>query len=246
MKTRFLFLVLFIASYGFSQSINDYKAVIIPMKYEFLKSENQYRLQTLTKFDLDKAGFQSFYNNEAIPAEFKDRCSLLYIDVKNESSFLVTKLSIVFKDCYGVEVFKSQIGRSKEKEYGASYAEALNDAFKSINALHYKYSGKAIVDNESKKIVANSEVLTTKVVSEPISSSKVDSNTLYAQATSYGYQLIDSEPKVVMKIYKTSNLNSFMAAKGNVQGVLVAKDNQWFFEYYQNEQLISEKVEVKF
>jgi hypothetical protein len=58
--------------------------------------------------------------------------------------------------------------------------------------------------------------------------------------------LIDSEPKVVMKVYKTSNPASYMAKKGEVQGALVSKDNQWFFEYYQNGILISEKVEVKF
>jgi hypothetical protein len=37
-----------------------------------------------------------------------------------------------------------------------------------------------------------------------------------------------------------------MAKKGEVQGVLVAKNNQWFFEFYQGDQLISEKIEVKF
>jgi hypothetical protein len=69
---------------------------------------------------------------------------------------------------------------------------------------------------------------------------------LYAQPTSYGYQLVDSEPKVVLKAYKTSNPASYMATKGSVQGVLVSKDNQWFFEYYQNDKLISEKINVKF
>jgi hypothetical protein len=49
-----------------------------------------------------------------------------------------------------------------------------------------------------------------------------------------------------MKVYKTSNPVSFMATKGSVQGILVAKDNQWFFEYYQNEQFISEMINVKF
>jgi hypothetical protein len=37
-----------------------------------------------------------------------------------------------------------------------------------------------------------------------------------------------------------------MATKGSVQGILVAKDNQWFFEYYQNDQFISEMINVKF
>ena len=54
------------------------------------------------------------------------------------------------------------------------------------------------------------------------------------------------QPKVVMKVYKTSNPESFMATKGSVQGILVAKDNQWFFEYYQNDQFISEMINVKF
>ena len=77
MKTRILFLLFFVANYSFSQSINDYKAVIIPLKYEFLKTENQYRLQTITKINLQKAGFQAFYSNESIPEELNDRCSLL-------------------------------------------------------------------------------------------------------------------------------------------------------------------------
>jgi hypothetical protein len=68
--------MLFIANYSFSQSVNDYKGIIIPMKYDFLKTENQYRLQTISKMNLQKAGFQAFYATEAIPAEITDRCSL--------------------------------------------------------------------------------------------------------------------------------------------------------------------------
>ncbi len=257
MKARFLFLLLFVASFGFSQSVNDYKAVIIPLKYEFQKSENQYRLQTLTKFDLNKAGFQAFYSNESISSDLKERCSLLSVDVINESSILVTKIRVIFKDCYGTVIFKSEIGRSKEKEYQLSYSEALNEAFKSVYALQYKYSGAVVVSkSESVPVVVSSAVTSEVPVTSVVSLKKASfeskiienksPNLLYAQPTSYGYQLIDSEPKVIMKLYKTSNPASFMAAKGNVQGVLVAKDNQWFFEYYQNDQLISEKVEVKF
>jgi hypothetical protein len=266
MKTRILLLILFIASYSFSQSINDYKGVIIPMKYDFLKTENQYRLQTITKINLQKAGFQAFYATEAIPSDFTDRCSLLYVDVKKENAFLVTKLYVVFKDCYGAEVFKSAIGKSREKEFETSYSEALNEAFLSVYALQYKYNGntnfspKTGITAQSIPAVAApavaaipaAAVVTIPVAAasvlknEPIISENKSAGLLYAQPTSYGYQLIDSEPKVVMKVYKTSNPASYMATKGSVQGVLVSKDNQWFFEYYQNDKLISEKIEVKF
>jgi hypothetical protein len=44
-------------------------------------------LNTLTKFNLGKAGFTAFYTNDSIPAEYNDRCSILYADVSNESGF---------------------------------------------------------------------------------------------------------------------------------------------------------------
>lgn len=265
MKTRILFLMLFIASYSFSQSVNDYKAVIIPTKYDFQKSDNQYRLQTLTKVDIQKAGFQSFHANESVPEEFNDRCDLLYIDVKKESGFLVTKLYITFKDCYGAIIYQSPIGKSREKEFQAAYYEALNEAFVSVYALQYKYNGtKAVAKSAPISVSVPATAAPVAVVpavpavpTVPVPSTNNEVNDLkisenkitgllYAQPTSYGYQLIDSEPKVVMKVYKTSNPASYMATKGSVQGVLVSKDNQWFFEYYQGDKLISEKIDVKF
>ncbi len=274
MKNKLMLLLLLVVSYGFAQSVNDYKAVIIPMNYDFLKTENQYRLQTITKMNLQKAGFQAFYATEAIPAEIIDRCSLLYVDVKKENAFLVSKLFVVLKDCYGTEIFKSAIGKSREKEYEVAYVEALNLAFESLYSLSYKYNGNtnfsskvgvnvpavpimaapAIVSPTSAvpavtmtaAAVAVPVVATSKTTNEPKTSDVKSSGLLYAQPTSYGYQLIDSEPKVIMKVYKTSNPASFMAKKGEVQGVLVSKDNQWFFEYYQGDKLISEKIDVKF
>ena len=261
MKTRILFLMLFVASYSFSQTVNDYKAVIIPMKYDFQKSENQYRMQTITKLNLQKAGFQAFYTTESIPTEFNDRCDLLYIDVKKENAFLVSKLYITFKDCFGTIIFQSAIGKSKEKEFDLAYKDALDEAFLSVYALNYEYNGTKA---GSKAAVVPAVAAPTAVVPSavipvvvPVAAANTEANDLktsennsgallYAQPTSYGYQLIDSEPKVVMKVYKTSNPASYMAAKGNVQGVLVSKDNQWFFEYYQGDKLISEKVNVKF
>mgnify|MGYP000691658981 CR=1 FL=1 len=251
MKTRFLFLLFFVVSYSFSQSVNDYKAVIVPLKYDFLKTENQYRLNTVTKFNLKKAGFEAFYENEVIPAEFNDRCGLLYVDVKKVNAFLISKLFITLEDCHGKIIFQSEMGKSKEKDYGVAYNEALNKAFQFVYDLGYKYNGaavpvaaaepvKAAVAQEVNPVVAVQSVNDNKV------SESVDSGLLYAQPTPTGFQLINSEPKVIMKIYKTSVKDYYTAAKGEVQGVLIAKDNQWFFEYYLNDKLISEKVDVKF
>lgn len=249
MKNTIVLLMLLVAGYSFSQSVNDYQAVLIPMKYEFQKSENQYRLQTNTKYNLEKAGFISFYSNYEIPAQYDNRCSLLYLDVVEEKAFLATKLYVVFKDCNGNEIFKSASGRSKEKEYDLAYKDALNDAFKSITKLEYSYNGGAAVA-KTKQVVAANKNANEKVstASLPVSISNVDPNlnVLYAQPTDTGFQLIDKTPKVVMKLLKTATPNSFIAIKGDVQGVLSLKDNQWVFDSYQNNTLVSEVISVKF
>lgn len=242
MKKSFLYALLFISTYCFSQSVNNYKGVIVPLKYNFLKTENEYRLATLTKFNLENAGFTAFYNNESIPQEYSDRCSLLYLDVKKESGFLMTKLFIVLKDCKDAIVFQSPIGKSRDKDYQVAYNQALNEAFQSVFALKYKYNGAVNPDKAATVPTVNPVIAPAATV---VVDNK-DSNILYAQPIAIGFQLVDTEPKVVMKLFTTYAKNFYIAVRGSVEGVLVAKDNQWFFEYHQNDKLISEKINVKF
>jgi len=258
MKPKFLYLLLLVSSFGFAQSVNDYVGVIVPLKYDFLKSDNQYRLSTLTKFNLKKAGFEAFYANEAFPVGYNERCSLLNVDVLKDSGFLTTKLYIVLKDCNNKEIFKSEIGKSKEKDYEVAYTEALNMAFQSVYALNYKYNGKAVTtSNENTAVsspVTTSSVASVAVpvtatavaVNVPSSSAEPDGTVLFAQPIKNGFQLIDSTPKVVMKVYKTTNPSIYLASKGDTQGTLVLKNNQWYFEYYEKDTLMSEIIKVKF
>jgi hypothetical protein len=248
MKTKILLLLLFVSSFSFSQSINDYSAVIIPVRYDFLKTENQYRLCTLTKVNLKKAGFEAFYANESIPKEYSDRCSLLTIDVSKDSGFLITKLFVTFKDCNGKEIYRSELGKSREKDYEVAYTAALNQAFESVNALHYKYNGTVAENNQ--KITSSPQVVpvvpVAVAVNVPSSTTEPDGTVLFAQPIKNGFQLVDTTPKVVMKAFKTTNPSIYLASKGDVQGTLVLKDNQWYFEYYEKDTLMSEKISVKF
>lgn len=273
MKKIFQFLALFFAINSFSQSVNAYKAVIIPLRFDFMKTDNQYRLATLSKFNLTKAGFVAFYSNESISSEYNNRCSLLYFDVVKEKAFLATKLHVVLNDCNGKSVYISESAYTKEKDTQIAYTEVLNKAFESIYSLQYKYNGGGSVDavasQPETKIIPSAPVtnptaaaiipavavpvaaiIPTKVVENKVVEAKIQEvqipNLLYAQATATGFQLIDSTPKVVMKLLKTSQANSFIAIKGTIQGSLILKDNQWYFEYYQNDKFISEKIEVKF
>lgn len=249
MRIKFLLTAILCSVVGFAQSVNDYKAVIIPLKYEFMKTDNQYRLATLSKQNLTKGGFEAFYSNEQLPEGYTDRCHVLYMDVVRDNAFLVTKLIIQFKDCFGQVVFTSEAGKSREKEYEVAYKEALDNAFKSVYALHYKYSGNPVANSKTSAPVK--AAVATTVVATPVATASSpdlkDPNLLYAQPTESGYQLIDKTPKVVMKLLKTSQPNVYIAIKDNVQGSLILKeDGQWYFESYQNDKLVSEKIVVKF
>lgn len=246
MRKAYLILISLISTYGFAQSVNSYKTIIIPLKFDFTKSENQYRLATLSKFNLNKAGFDAYYSNEAKGVDFENRCSSLYFDVVKDKSFLTTKLNIVFKDCNDNVVFKSLTGISKEKDFQVAYTEALNKAFMSVNALNYKFNGKS-----SSSLPLNEEnpsTINAAIVNGPAESDQMTKSHLlyYAQPIKNGFQIIDSSPKVVMKIYNTTARNFFIANKDDKQGVLLLKDGLWYFEYYQNDQLMSERIEVKF
>lgn len=254
MKKIAVSILLLFVTISFGQTVNNYKAVIVPVKYEWLKIENQYRLNTLTKFNLEKAGFTVFYNKETLPIEYSNRCDLLFANVEKENGFLISKLFITLKDCNDRLVFKSEVGKSRDKDYKAAYNEALNEAFKSVNALKYKYSGvpqkhennqtNSVTATQSQQKTIGNQAASTLVSS--LSTSVDTADLLYAQPTATGFQLIDSSPKVVMKLLKTSQQNSFIAIKGDIQGSLIFKENQWYFEYYKNDVLVSEKINVKF
>ncbi len=234
MKKLLLLLFLFLTATAFSQNINDYEYVIVPTKFSFLKVNDKYRLNTNSRLLLQKYGFKSIFPSDSMPSEIaNNNCKKLYFDLVEDNNFLITKIKIVLKDCREKLLFESDYGTSKEKELEIAYNKALREAGKSFDKLNYKYNGKnnsSISQEPSKTIV-----------------SETNSETFYfAQPTANGFQVIDNQPKVIMKLYTTSQKNVFIGIKGVINGVLISKENQWFFEYYDGDKLISESWNLKF
>jgi hypothetical protein len=243
MKKMLLFFALLFSGLTFAQSINDYKYVIVPKKFDWLKEENRYNLNSLTKMMFEKQGFQVFYPTDKMPDELAlDRCKALYGALENDSNLLTTGLVITLKTCDNKTVFKSLRGTSKQKEYQKAYYEAMREASVSINQLNYKYSGKNTVP--VKASVAQTAIPVAQQAATPVTVN--NDSQLFAQPIANGYQLVDSTPKVVLKIYKTSQQDSYTAVSEAKNGVVFKKGNDWVFEYYQNDKLISEKLNIKF
>ena len=144
MKKKLAVLILFL-SIGFAaiaqKEINNYKYVIVPLKYDFLNEKDQYRLNTLTRHLFKQKGFVTFFDEEQFPEELnKDRCKALFANVENaKGGLFATKVDITLKDCFGKELFRTETGSSRKKDFKEAYVEAVREAFSSIEVMDYEY-----------------------------------------------------------------------------------------------------------
>ncbi|MFI0428183.1 hypothetical protein [Mariniflexile sp. HMF6888] len=274
----------------FSQAnLNNYKYVIIPNKYDFLKEADQYQLNSLTEFLFNKYGFQTLMEGSNYPEDvIRNRCLALKSNVIKDSGLFKTKLTIELKNCNDQLVYTSEMGESREKEYQKAYSEALRDAFKSIEALNYKYvpstnnsiavsqdvetesavskeiqqlreeiqnlkkeKEAVVTENIEPKVEVVAEVPVKEAVVEEVVTTvtppvvkEAPSGVLYAQAIENGFQLVDSTPKVVYKIKKTGIDGVFLVENKNA--TLYKKDANWILEYYENNILKQDVLNIKF
>lgn len=236
MKKIALFAALLFGGVLFAQStdINDYKYVVLPKQFVFLSEKNQYNINDLTKMLFEKKGFEVYYEGDEMPFELKmDKCKALYGDLIAGSKLLSTQMTIVLKNCVDQEVFKSLEGSSKEKELRRAYYESLREASRSLEATDYKYKGEKATPLQASGD-SNAPVVQNK------------DNQLYAKPTSYGYELLDKTQKVVLKMYKTSQPDSYSAKMEDITGVVFKRDGSWVFEYYLNDEPVSKVLNIKF
>jgi hypothetical protein len=247
MRKFYLFVIAFVSVTAFSQSANDYKYAVVPSKFSFLKEADQYRLNTYTKMFMQKYGFETWFDNENIPAEIANsNCNKVYVDVIENNTMFITKLKVVLKDCTNKILYTSAEGQSREKDFKTAYTQALRDAFNSLELLHHKYNGKN-----------TSETVVEKIDTEPVDVKSIAAGNaaqitilqnvkLAAVTTKTGYELIlmsDSEAgKKVMDLLKTSQKNSYIAVAPDHQGVLVNVEGNWLFEYYTAGKMVSQQL----
>ena len=261
------FLLISISLYSQVEKLNNYKYIIVPDKFHFVKSKDGYSTSSLTKFLLKKKGFEVYLSNDTFPEELNsNRCLSLEASVVDNSGMFKTKNQIVFKDCYKKEIFKTEVGVSKEKEYRKAYHEAIRDAYNSMSKFSYTYKPSKVnvisnngVKNDNfttatptikvveKPIIISRPIVTpnvnkTKIKKEVVVSSSLD--ILYAQPKINGFQLVNMKPEVVFIVLKT-NVEDVFIIKGK-NGILYKNGDNWFSEFYENNQLVRKEYQIKF
>lgn len=149
MKIKVFVIVIigFLSVNMFAQAnLNNYKYVIVPKKFDFLKEANQYRLNELAEFLFEKYGFVALMEGEDYPEDLSlNRCLALRSDVIKDSGLFKTKLNMELKDCNDRVVFTSPTGESREKDYATAYNEAMRSAFETLESLNYQYEPSKII-----------------------------------------------------------------------------------------------------
>lgn len=258
---KIMYLLMLVSVSTFAQkSINNYKYIIVPKQFDFVKSPDKYQTSSLTKFLFNKHNFKAFLSDETLPNDvLKNPCLVLTAEVKDKSGMLSTKNVIELRDCNNRVVYTSVEGRSKLKEYKKAYHEAIRRAFKSIEGLNYKYTSntvEVIKDTEKvekittpskpkeKEIVAIQQQKKVSVVTPKQVEVKKASKILYAQPKQNGYQLVNTKPAVVFELLNTNVKDVFIIKNKN--GILYKNKSSWIAEYYENGNKITKKYEVKF
>lgn len=239
-----------------AQNLNDYKYVIVPNSFDFLKIVDQYKLNSLTKFLLKKEGFISLLNDEKKPIDLYDNpCLGLDFNLMKKSSFLSTALQFELKNCNNEIVFSSKKGSSKLKDYKPAYHAALRNAFKSLTAMNYAYNNTSFSNTIQKPKIDVLTETTVNPTTVSVTASKptkvitskekeVVKEILYAQKIENGFQLVNNKPKVEFIVLNTGKKDVFILK--NQKGILFKSNNKWIIEMYNNGQLVSKEIYIKF
>jgi len=255
--------------------LDNYKYIVVPKRFETFKDVNQYQTSTLVKFLLTKYAFDPIYD-DAIPEElFLNKCLGLNTQLEDNSSYLQTVVAIVFYDCRGQEIFRTQEGRSKNKEFKEAFSEAIQEAMRTMALLSHNYQGseeetveEPVVAQapdpvetipEPETVIAPTEPAVVAVIMEEAAEPSVEEETeseaseatkpeitYWEQtASNNGFILTHPVKEVTWAILKTSTAEVFMAISTTRQGVAFKQQKGWRLEYYLGDLLKVEEIQLE-
>jgi hypothetical protein len=228
----------------------NYEIIIMPKKFDFLREENQYNLNTMCKLFFEKEGYTVYYENDIMPTEVaNNRCNVLFLNLLKNNNILKTRVKVELKDCQNKTVTISEEGESREKTLNRAYNEAIRVALKSMEGYTKFKNVYASTSDKKEKIEEikspQPEVIPAVSEKNPNENNTINS-VLYSKIAKNGYNLVDVNGVVKFELFKTSNPTIFIAKKDNIQGIFTLNGQNSKFESYQNNKLILEEVEVKF
>jgi len=259
-KKSFLFLaIITLGFYGIAQkNINNYKYVVVPLQYDFLKGKNVYRLNTFTKYLFKQNGFDVYFTEEELPQDlFEDRCLAMYADVKEvRGGFRKKKIEIILEDCYGNLIMKSDVGDSTKNNHQDAHHEALREAFTTIKMMDYMYNPEEandLINEQSGETVSLvSEEKTQSNQNKVVEERNINESNLAIQKgevlnvikTAKGFQVLDSASNSVMMLLFTDAKDVYIVKDKNA--IVFKKAEEWIYFENNGTDTTSKVLKIKF
>ena len=102
-----------------------------------------------------------------------------------------------------------------------------------------------LYESKEPEVIQSERVVNQEI--KKLTPKKIDKDdVLYAQSLPNGYQLVDSSPKIRMKLLKSSSDNVYMAQSDDKSGMVYQKEGKWIFEFYEGDKLVQEELNIKF
>ncbi len=239
---------------GIAQSsLNDYNMAIIPARFDFQKQDNQYRINSTIKAFLQQKGFEVYLSSDDLPEGFMDyNCNKVVVKAVEENAVFVTKLKVEFRDCKGKLLFTTDLAETREKDFAKAYNQVLLKTLSTFSKANYRYSGKTYFDEEADEKIKNRDVENvsqevTKVIKseKEIKYEKIGNPVKMEKNQSY-IKVVNAANQKEVALYKTSKPNLYLSTYNGRSGVVVSRENVWFFEYIDGDKVTSEKLDIKF
>ncbi len=210
--------------------------MVIPVRFAVQKEPQQFGLNALTKSYFEQLGFEVFMSDDATPKNVS-HCDKLFLDVTGTNNMIRTTLKITITDCNQNVILTTPEFSDRDKSNHIAFSRALRVALKSVGDKGYNYQLPVVNSNTA---VGNNTSTTV------ILSTDFESTILYAQPIQDGFQLVDTTPKVVLRIFNTSCPDVYTAFDGVNSGVLTKVGGRYFFEYLLNDKKVIAELEVRF
>ena len=140
----------------------------------------------------------------------------------------------------------SYVPHEQEKKESATVTLNFKDDVKSVqeDSKEHIIEQKSTTEEQVYKAVEPKPSSIVRAAEKQ--SSELPTEVLYAQPTDFGYQLVDSTPKVVLKLQETSMDNVFMTDFNGNNAVVFQKDGKWLLEYSENGEKVQKELDIKF
>ena len=103
---------------------------------------------------------------------------------------------------------------------------------------------KSKVEESAEPMIQEKEEVVQEIV--PVMPAANDSSLWYAQEIPNGFQLVDSSPKVRLRIYQTQKEGVFLAKGEAYEGVVYEDQGSWYFDYYLDGKMVHQLLNIKF